>query len=1352
MKTTLQGATHSVCAKMKALRLILMAIGLALAPNPQTFALNIAENTPLSLVVSMNGGKYTRTVTLSYANGQWTGEIPAAFNGSSFFYATDGTNYFYANKYSLRDDGRYSILDGKLVFPFNTSTEKVEEVINKYGANAPYSIEDFKEEKVYSAACKIDGEVLKVEMTKTDKPVPAPEYPDEMTFIQYIGGKTDYRFVRKRTLTRQEDGTWMGYVPVTLGQTYFQIQTGVGLDFASKPETHDDKTAPMPKYHQMSFMVEPEGWYNNALSWTANEQAIYRRKVVVTPNGTTEMKVELTECPEELALVKDHYFLCVKPAEGESYNVELKNNSGIFAATGLELGKGDAAYIYMTGADGTTPLYVMYTDKAQTGEDRMTFANSYEVDADHGPFPSSNHRLWRNYSEDADRLYIDIPEDNSYSFSLFPAVNDNGQYFMSLCLAKPNVAQTDPRIALYRPAAEGEKPERLDYEFTYQSYLQLTSTTVRLEKGQSIQIWRMDDPTVWEGSGLVTDTEIKVSEDGSKGQFTAPEAGDYRIIVNINKEVEGKTYPFALTIEKAPEYPDNLYLVTCLDGKTVNDCQKITPDPTRPGLYKSADIKIYDKSTMVFSTLEVEKGSAFFPNTISFYGRTFSPVSVRPYFTSGKVVAMEYAETLGEKSAQPWVVDNSKVVGKLTNEVQFDVIEGEEYGIDEISVDISNPNLAFFKWGDPVGYNGTDFYLTAGSNPTLKGNAPITKNEKYKFVYHPSTGLYTLTLDKFWGNFVISGPDTNNSFFSLPGSNLIGNVGEPVDIYASVNRNGTQVPDGEASGGDLLIVDPTIASGTVNLGGRYVNLYENITFVLDADNKRLWIQSDKTPIEEVEDPRAPVDLIIVKKASDEKLIFVDSKEMIYDGALNKYKATVDPADYSDHRFTQRYKQAGNYAEELYKNEALYYFFAENYYDGKRGYYTDMADILRRTVHFFPDKAKLVTAEAQKVYETSCETTYDEKAPYCSGTHKDHCHGLIFGIATGKDYLDEECFTTEPLEILRVLAEQDDQKKVNELIWDYSQLFAVAGDAPFTVHFDRTKEQPISYVTRPGKGAFLVMAKEGYLESLTNYNAEFDNENAAVVELNGNTREGAYESQFFGDGSTLPENVFFNNCRKNKTNIEFFFIGTTVKPATIREAITRSINFHGHSGQDFTFTAEDTKDLENRMQPYSTTKARSFLKINGAAPEAAAAKAVARDGEANQKLSHELQLYTLDNNTAAADRVYRFILQVKDGGDISYNPSFTGTNVHYGANMAIVESPTNELSGIDDAIGDGTEGADDTLAVMVDGRSISLASGSAFSVYDVAGHTLATSVTSFTAPAPGIYLVSDGTASASIAVN
>ncbi len=214
-------------------------------------------------------------------------------------------------------------------------------------------------------------------------------------------------------------------------------------------------------------------------------------------------------------------------------------------------------------------------------------------------------------------------------------------------------------------------------------------------------------------------------------------------------------------------------------------------------------------------------------------------------------------------------------------------------------IDLTSSTDPKYSWGEAMSYKGVDYALFGeyadeyGVSKEItetdeNGNTVTKVSGKYlPFVYHPQTGLYTLSLKDFYGGMNIGSAslgDAANSFVALKGFGDVVDTSVPFPLFNAYDLDGNTLGgDNERGNNYFMITDPDNAIGckVSNLGdygGRDTYVYKNVTLVFDPYSHRLFVDTranvpdNKEDIDPGKTEEHPMYMIFVRVRDDKDAI------------------------------------------------------------------------------------------------------------------------------------------------------------------------------------------------------------------------------------------------------------------------------------------------------------------------------------------------------------------------------------------------------------------------------------------------------------------------------------------------
>lgn len=561
--------------------------------------------------------------------------------------------------------------------------------------------------------------------------------------------------------------------------------------------------------------------------------------------------------------------------------------------------------------------------------------------------------------------------------------------FQKMVVSYHNTAFLDPAIKV---VANG-KETQLDYFYFNRACEKLIRfnagdrLTFLVGENEAINLQNADF-TVMNGATVSGYKGVRVDSDAADASaITIPTDGYYRVIARFEP---AKRTEFNITVAPA-NLPGKLYVVRNYCTDYVDDRQtpeltgavigELTMNADKPGTY-SGKVPMNVGLTF-FLTEDASRpqlqadGSYACVN----YGSTYPGHGNDPFcqFQAGKpVYAVATNDEFKSKSNDYWF--NSWHVTETS--VPYDFVEGEY----DMTFDMTASADRSLTWGPLSDFNGQDYSLIFGrvNQPADYGENP----DKYKFIYHPDTNLYTLTLEKLWGPIRIDNPALTGNHWEYTGSkgnHIIYNLNQTYDLWRRYDMTGM---DYEFSGSwdeqqkaqrenAFAINDPEYAdgletmdndwnSGVFPYGDNQYYYYKDVTLVFDPMSSRLWVEKQgKQPIGTPQ-KESPVYIVFVKekelseKVSASNYEILASHELYPTGRYGYYTSDgyISVPSGADDGITTTVKaDEENRADEDYS--VVYYFFSE-------GNYPTMDELNRKALHFHSDHSKNAADDHLKV--------------------------------------------------------------------------------------------------------------------------------------------------------------------------------------------------------------------------------------------------------------------------------------------------------------------------------------------------------------------------------------------------
>jgi len=237
-------------------------------------------------------------------------------------------------------------------------------------------------------------------------------------------------------------------------------------------------------------------------------------------------------------------------------------------------------------------------------------------------------------------------------------------------------------------------------------------------------------------------------------------------------------------------------------------------------------------------------------------------------------------------------------VGNSFNKFKY----SEEKSLSNVTIDM---DIATMSHRYSVDYIGQSYYFE-GCCAGVQGLGKKDwnkQNERYKFVYHPTTGYYTCYLEYLWGDWFIYNYNTNGSqqtdYYSYNLNNVVHELNQPYYLSDANNRYisdakmeiatgtaaDTQIQTKDANGNAVIPKNTykdrfmiALAPGAISIiqTSMFQNdwvhspVYKDVTVVFDPANNVLWLMSghvDGDP--EANDPYGELYLIFTDVTPEE---------------------------------------------------------------------------------------------------------------------------------------------------------------------------------------------------------------------------------------------------------------------------------------------------------------------------------------------------------------------------------------------------------------------------------------------------------------------------------------------------
>lgn len=820
----------------------------------------------------------------------------------------------------------------------------------------------------------------------------------------------------------------------------------------------------------------------------------------------------------------------------------------------------------------------------------------------------------------------------------------------------------------------------------------------------------------------------KIEEGAEPVMYTVTDDGDYRITI-IRSQEDGSV---KMSVEKM-NFPEKLYVKLGDEGNYVVLHKSTSEDDDRPGRYASVANDEVSKTNggdyynAETGEITMNAGTTFiFSDNLADdqakYGTPYGGVPLNVFKPGKNVRFYRQGQLDAENKAQ--AVTNYEV---SKDDLYTDEHGKVKYNSHKMFVDLRYPLNQTFIWGDSALYHGEKYVLTPKQN---SGNLPAdfpTEAER-TFIYHPRTGLYTLTMPTIANEWMIkTDMGEQFSFKGIPGNESITRLDEPYNLYCNVDEDG--ISTGKDTQNGFVINCPEYASRTEFFLGAPCYAYDNVTFVLDPSTNRLWVQIADKPYEDAEieetpdDITLPVKIVFCEKRNDGELFkYIDHRDLLpttrtgyyVSGPLSRDASSVtDDSGWIEFPKTNDVDVTPGADKQAETYDGTYYFFCERLYntEGKefepgKGQEIDVMYTYRSSVHFgspLTNEHVYRLADSKKEYEWP----------------------LYFENAYENESLEATGVKDAPIALKRIPTTAPAETTVPDK-------FVSEAGRKYFVEFDRSTTNVNMRLTRKAEDElFLVFNDADLSETPRSIKMEPCN-----ITADGKTYWTPMGCDFYPTTKANGSGV--------EANSHFFFSGKVPAGADKRYIITRSTNWHADAAanDDMAFTNKVNADWTlTEARPMKRTPNASFLNA-----EATSTSAPSRVISADDSNLHGLNMYRTEpsDQSATGGEKYIYVAYVtKKGGQLPYSDKIAGED------MVQIARGRYELSGIEDA----EIGSDESIEslVRVDGRHVSLADGNSFNVYDVTGRVLAIGVTEYEAQAAGIYLINDGTSTARVAI-
>ncbi len=303
--------------------------------------------------------------------------------------------------------------------------------------------------------------------------------------------------------------------------------------------------------------------------------------------------------------------------------------------------------------------------------------------------------------------------------------------------------------------------------------------------------------------------------------------------------------------------------------------------------YISDQLNIFS-SNLIFSHADIARGAKGMLWGLTYGG--YGSGRNEAVFTPGKQVRLYRGDMVFANSATQQIKlgqDGTQIPDDLfmttTNE-DGDIVYTDRHSF-VFYLDLTSSTDPKYSWGEPMKYKGVEYALVGEYADEVTGKS----NGSLPFVFHPQTGLYTLSLENFYGGMKIlnaSAPtDAAYWFDATKGYSDITDTSVPYPLYNGYDLDGN--PNTLEQGGDnngyFMITDPTNAIGAKAskvgaYGGRDTYVYKNVTLVFDPYSHRLFVdtRSNGQPVDKVTDPEKteeyPMYMVFVRVRNDKDAI------------------------------------------------------------------------------------------------------------------------------------------------------------------------------------------------------------------------------------------------------------------------------------------------------------------------------------------------------------------------------------------------------------------------------------------------------------------------------------------------
>lgn len=872
--------------------------------------------------------------------------------------------------------------------------------------------------------------------------------------------------------------------------------------------------------------------------------------------------------------------------------------------------------------------------------------------------------------------------------------------------------------------------------------------------------------------------------------LTVATPGTYEIYVNYTES--GST---TLKVTRMA-YPDKLYLCfSAIEGE--HDKYPTWVELTRTetdGVYVTTPGSAHSEGDAINRFYNAETGNITLHNGDAF----FITGDINIVYNKDKGYDFNYALNLygssyqntGNVAFRPGRKTQALTVANQPNGNWTQICHWTANGIGEqnsypFTLNIRDRAASYVTWGKD--FQGDDYYLFSSLMKTSEDNT-----DKYRFTYHPTTGLYTLDLDELYGSFWIAdnkwGNRGNGEYFtSYKGAAQIHNPGTPYPMWSEWDRHtGGNQADNKAAIEDTgcWLDAPSFADRLYCVGGdrRFVPYYayKNVNLVFDPVSARLWVNvqpkdtegaTGENVVPDPEEGQIPLYIVFVERtASDENPLAVKEVRPMYLSVYKTQGSVINRNFYTSSFSGDKFDifPACNTRTMLEKDEfnpvvytPTYFFFSENPDITN----TQLNEIYKQTIYYgCRDKKKqyTITSVSRFLSNGISDVRWNTSIGIRPLSDDDTFDFAYSAGAEMKRFIPNVVSPTTP---------QSAMERAQESTSAIYPIMAGAEAGEYIVHFDRV----INEIT-----LFHKLENRLYLV--------FDN--AAIIGDNADDSRGRLGE---GDviemeldpnhpGTYVARNVVFKPTR-NSTQTHFFFSGQAMDRAyetyvdddmrifdtrnSYEAILTHSRNFgsrvEDRIGEDQQIIFPENSDMSNS---YSADQTAQYMFM----PEITPTQVMRRAGSVNE----------LPNSVRAGFDYY--VAEPTEGKNYTYNVYFTMPG-YVDPNGNLVPAHNSESVGADEQVVPDENVTRDASAEtgvvnFEDGRvtlerkgimtgigeiehvgvqvvagkgTLAVTGASEVTVYDAAGHVAAASAGDATFELePGVYIVNaDGCITKSI---